>query len=270
MQTLRVLLKKTHKLCDVTINLDKEVKEMTPNLLTQPLLCVPNRIKQLNNRIISSSCCFCPLNDSDESLSLSLKKVLSQWTSQTTSWKRVGEAAALSHDKRKDKNSFTLFIIYDPQKMAKKFISDSLNSANRCGLCWKIGIKCCFCPVNWFLNDSPVTANLCGAAEAARRYFDHTCPTSSREVMRTQNHCRCRWIWALSRLPSNSTIAPHPQWETKFALPGKPQLNCQQWLSKGSHFVSLTALPLGTQKIYTCREIWQQSRLQNKTNVLFF
>lgn len=108
-----------------------------------------------------------------------------------------------------------------------------------------------------------------GAAEAARRYYGHTCPTASREVTRTQNH-RCCWIWALSRLRSDSTITPHPQWETKFVLPGKPLPNCQQWLSKGSHFVSLTAFPLGMRKIYTCREMWQQSCLQNKINVLFF
>lgn len=59
--TLRVLQKKTPKLCDVTINQPKEVKQMTP-------LCVSNQIKQLNNRIGSPPCCFGALNDSDESL----------------------------------------------------------------------------------------------------------------------------------------------------------------------------------------------------------
>lgn len=108
---------------------------MTPNSLTRPLLCVPNRIKQLNNRIVSPSCCFGALNDSDESLPLSLEKgpepvEQSNFLNNIQEQSRGGskERWDRSEGKRKDKNTFTLFIIYDPQKMAKKFISDSLNS----------------------------------------------------------------------------------------------------------------------------------------------
>lgn len=53
----------------------------------------------------------------------------------------------------------------------------------------------------------------------------------------------------------NSTISPRAQWETKFALPRKPRPNCRQWLSKGSHFVSLTALPC---KRFTHKRVWRQ------------
>lgn len=87
---------------------------------------------------------------------------------------------------------------------------------------------------------------LTGAAAALLR--SHL-PSATTEEMRRQNHCRCFWISGSSRLRSNSAIAPHSQWKTKFSLPGKPQPNCQQWLSKGSHFVSLTALPLGVQNM---------------------
>lgn len=51
-----------------------------------------------------------------------------------------GEAAALSHNsagKRSKANAKIkiVFIIYEPQNKPKKFISDSLNSANRWSLC---------------------------------------------------------------------------------------------------------------------------------------
>ncbi len=70
------------------------------------------------------------------------------------------------------------------------------------------------------------------------------------ELMRKQNQGCCCWMWMLLRLHYNSTISPCPQWETKFVLPRKPRPNCRQWLSIGSHFVSLTALPLQIEEIH--------------------
>lgn len=75
------------------------------------------------------------------------------------------------------------------------------------------------------------------------RYYNHT--WHWRENWRGNQGC-CLRMWGLLRLRHNSTISPCPQWETKFVLPGKPLPNCRQWLSKGSHFVTLAALPLVT------------------------
>ena len=94
-------------------------------------------------------------------------------------------------------------------------------------------------------------------ANAHERWIERSASPCSRlltlrgDLMRKQNQGCCCWMWVLLQQHYNSTISPCPQWETKFALPRKPRPNCRQWLSKGSHFVSLTALPLGIWEIHT-------------------
>lgn len=93
--------------------------------------------------------------------------------------------------------------------------------------------------VKMFLNDSHRTRRLNGPLDATAT----TSADSEEGSDEIKSMALPLDMSIVVRLCCSTTVSPHLQWETMFVLPRKPRSHCQQWLSKGSHFVSLTALP---------------------------